>query len=83
MTERWQIARLAWMGFPYRVITAKTGASSTTIARVVHWLTYGKGGYRLACDRLFSSAGQHVSQQAIETLYSAKEVELVSVTNEP
>ncbi len=50
ITERWQIAKMVWQGMPYRVITQKTGASSTTIARVAHWVTYGKGGYQKACQ---------------------------------
>ena len=54
LTERWHIAKMIWHGFPYRAITQKTGASSTTIARVAHWLTYGKGGYRTACGHLAS-----------------------------
>lgn len=56
MTERWQIAQMVWKGMPYRVITEKTGASSTTIARVAHWLTYGEGGYQKAC-KLFTTKG--------------------------
>ncbi len=50
MTERWSIAKMVWENCPYRVITQKTGASSTTIARVAHWLTYGKGGYQKVCE---------------------------------
>ncbi len=52
ITERWHIARLIWQGYPYRTIIEKTGASSTTIARVAHWLTYGQGGYQRACSNL-------------------------------
>ncbi|MCB9808432.1 hypothetical protein H6770_04220 [Candidatus Peribacteria bacterium] len=48
ISERWAVAKLIWMGFPYRVITQKTGASSTTIARVAHWIHYGEGGYARA-----------------------------------
>jgi TrpR-related protein YerC/YecD len=55
MTERWHIAKMVWHGFPYRAITQKTGASSTTIARVAHWLSYGQGGYRRACELLKGS----------------------------
>ncbi|OIO53779.1 hypothetical protein AUJ46_04255 [Candidatus Peregrinibacteria bacterium CG1_02_54_53] len=51
MTERWEIAKMIWQGYPYRVITEKTGASSTTIARVAHWVTYGEGGYQKACKQ--------------------------------
>lgn len=51
MTDRWQIAKMVWHGIPYRVISEKTGASSTTIARVAHWLSYGEGGYQKACKQ--------------------------------
>ena len=30
----------------------RTGASTTTVTRVAHWLRHGEGGYRLALDRL-------------------------------
>ena len=49
ITERWEIAKLVTENVPYRVISLKTGASSTTIARVAHWVNYGKGGYQKAC----------------------------------
>ena len=49
MTERWQIAKMVMQGLPYRVIMEQTGASSTTISRVAHWVVYGQGGYRKAC----------------------------------
>lgn len=49
LTERWEVAKLVHMGFPYRVISRKTGASSATIARVAHWMMYGTGGYVRAC----------------------------------
>ena len=48
ITERWEIAKLVTQNVPYRVITQKTGGSSTTIARVAHWVNYGKGGYKKA-----------------------------------
>src|SRR3989338_1071487 len=48
MTERWSIAKLLLQRYPYRVVTKKTGASSTTIARVAHWVKYGTGGYEKA-----------------------------------
>lgn len=43
LADRFFIARCAKQGMPYRVISAKTGASSATIARVVHALKYGTG----------------------------------------
>lgn len=51
ITERWEIAKLVSQNVPYRVIGQKTGASSTTIARVAHWVNYGKGGYQKACKQ--------------------------------
>jgi TrpR-related protein YerC/YecD len=52
MAHRWEVARLVDRGLPYLEIAAKTGASTTTVTRVAHWLRYGEGGYRLALDRL-------------------------------
>jgi TrpR-related protein YerC/YecD len=51
MAERWQIARLIDEGMPYRKISESTGASTTTVTRIAHWLKYGEGGYRLMLDR--------------------------------
>ena len=39
-------------GLPYVEIAQRTGASTTTVTRVAHWLRHGEGGYRLALDRL-------------------------------
>jgi len=50
--ERWQVARLLDAGLSYAEIQRRTGASSATISRVGQWLRYGRGGYRLAIDRL-------------------------------
>jgi TrpR-related protein YerC/YecD len=50
--ERWQVARLLDAGHSYAAIQQQTGASSATISRVGQWLRYGRGGYRLAIDRL-------------------------------
>lgn len=49
--ERWSIAKLLHMGFSYRAITEKTGASSATIARIARLLTFGTGALRRACRR--------------------------------
>lgn len=51
LNERWQIARLVHMGFPYRIISQKTGASSATIARVSQCLSKGSGELVKACRR--------------------------------
>jgi uncharacterized protein YerC len=37
---------------PYHEVSKKTGASTTTVTRVAHWLRHGEGGYRLLLDRL-------------------------------
>jgi TrpR-related protein YerC/YecD len=51
MSHRWQVVRLLERGMPYLEIAERTGASTTTVTRVAHWLHYGEGGYRLALDR--------------------------------
>jgi TrpR-related protein YerC/YecD len=51
MAHRWQVARLVERGLPYVEIAERTGASTTTVTRVAHWLRHGEGGYRLALDR--------------------------------
>ena len=51
MAHRWQVARLLEQGLPYLEIAERTGASTTTVTRVAHWLRHGEGGYRLALDR--------------------------------
>ncbi len=52
--ERWRIARLLDEGgHSYRGISAETGASTTTIARVARFLREeSHRGYRLVLDRL-------------------------------
>ena len=51
MAHRWQVAKLVEKGMPYLEISERTGASTTTVTRVAHWLKHGEGGYRLALDR--------------------------------
>lgn len=52
--ERWLIARLLDAGkISYRDISARTGASTTTVGRVARFLQQEKNaGYRLVLDRL-------------------------------
>jgi TrpR-related protein YerC/YecD len=54
MAHRWQVARLLEQGLPYLEIAERTGASTTTVTRVAHWLRHGEGGYRRALDRTVS-----------------------------
>jgi TrpR-related protein YerC/YecD len=52
MAHRWEVANLLETGLPYHEISRRTGASTTTVTRVAHWLRHGEDGYRLAIDRL-------------------------------
>ena len=52
MAQRWAVAKQLDRGLPYARISERTGASTTTVTRVAHWLRHGEGGYRLALDRL-------------------------------
>ena len=52
MAQRWAVAKQVDRGIPYARIAERTGASTTTVTRVAHWLRHGEGGYRLALDRL-------------------------------
>ena len=51
MTHRWQAAQLVSEGRPYHEVSKVTGASTTTVTRVAHWLHHGEGGYRLMLER--------------------------------
>lgn len=55
MSDRWEAAQMIEKGIPYREIAEKLDLSTTTVSRVALWLNNGKGGYRLALDRLNSS----------------------------
>lgn len=45
-SERLEVARLLGKGLSYRQIAKETGASTTTVTRVAHFLENGEGGYR-------------------------------------
>jgi TrpR-related protein YerC/YecD len=51
MAQRWNVVRLLERGLPYQEVSRLTGASTTTVTRVAHWLKRGEGGYRLALER--------------------------------
>lgn len=51
LTHRWHAARLVDEGLPYHEVAKATGASTTTVTRVAHWLRHGQDGYRLVLDR--------------------------------
>lgn len=46
LSERLEVARLLGKGMSYRQISKETGASTTTVTRVAHFLENGEGGYR-------------------------------------
>jgi TrpR-related protein YerC/YecD len=54
MAHRWEVARLLEQGLPYLEIAQRTGASTTTVTRVAHWLHHGEGGYEAALRRAAS-----------------------------
>jgi uncharacterized protein YerC len=45
------VARFLELELPYVEIAERTGASTTTVTRVAHWLKHGEGGYRVALSR--------------------------------
>lgn len=45
-SERLEVARLIGKGYSYRQVAKETGASTTTVTRVAHFLENGEGGYR-------------------------------------
>lgn len=51
MAQRWAVARLVDDEIPYLEVSRRTGASTTTVTRVAHWLHHGEGGYRDAIRR--------------------------------
>ncbi len=52
MTERFQVAKRILNKESYRSISEATGASTTTITRVAHWLHHGMGGYNLVLKKM-------------------------------
>jgi TrpR-related protein YerC/YecD len=46
LSERLEVARLLAQGYSYRQVAKATGASTTTVTRVAHFLENGEGGYR-------------------------------------
>ena len=52
MAQRWSVVRLLEENNSYQEVSRLTGASTTTVTRVAHWLKHGEGGYQLALSRL-------------------------------
>lgn len=51
--NRWQMVKLLSQRKPYHEIAQKLQTSTTTVARVAHWLKNGFGGYKSVADRMF------------------------------
>jgi TrpR-related protein YerC/YecD len=51
MAHRWEVAQLLNEGLPYLEVARRTGASTTTVTRVAHWLKHGEQGYQAALAR--------------------------------
>lgn len=52
VADRWQAVKKISLDRPYRDIAKSLKMSTTTVARVAHWLNHGKGGYRLVLKRI-------------------------------
>ena len=84
--ERLEVARLLAQGLSYRQVAAKTGASTTTVTRVAHFLENGEGGYRkiLKAHRhhrmVHSATAQSLPTESTE---ESKEIILPSVPETP
>lgn len=76
-SERLEVARLLGQGMSYRAISKATGASTTTVTRVAHFLENGEGGYRR-----FLNVHRH-HRMAKKPPNAAKPVEEPSAVTEP
>jgi len=50
--NRWKAAQMLSEGLSYPEIQKETRLSTRTIARISNWLKNGKGGYKLALNKL-------------------------------
>lgn len=50
--NRWKAAQMLFGQVSYQEIQKETGLSTRTIARISKWLNNGKGGYKLALNKL-------------------------------
>ena len=53
--NRWQMVKRLVKGDPYLQIANELHVSTTTVARVAHWLKNGMGGYKSVASRLFDT----------------------------
>ena len=52
LAQRWKVVRMLDRGESYVEIERQTKMSSTTIARIQHWLKEGSGGYELMLKKI-------------------------------
>lgn len=52
MSTRWEIAQQLSTGQSYRTIAKEMGVSTTTVARIAHWLEHGENGYKNALKKI-------------------------------
>lgn len=57
-SNRWQMVQLLMEGKPYLEISQKLKTSTTTVARVAHWLNNGLGGYETIASRVWGKKHQ-------------------------
>ena len=55
IAQRLEIAQLVLAGRTYDEITAKTGASSTTVSRIAQTIKYGNDSFK----KIFGTGGEH------------------------
>ena len=53
--NRWQMVKRLVRGESYASIAETLHVSTTTVARVAHWLTNGMGGYEAVSSRFFDT----------------------------
>lgn len=58
MSQRLEVAKKLREGMTFSKVSAETGVSSATIARVNKELHYGAGGYQMIFDRLREEKGE-------------------------
>lgn len=51
IARRWKVAKMLSDKIPFSEIEAKTGMSSTTIARISKWLKTGYGGMQIIVEK--------------------------------
>lgn len=53
--NRWQIVKRLMHNESYLIISQELNVSTTTVARVAHWLNSGEGGYEAIAKRMYDT----------------------------